>query len=186
MSELPEQRPAPSPALSSTEFDRWYWRKDELVALARDLGLRPSGGKDLLTRRISASLAGREFSEPAPAGRRGARLSGELSATTLIPPGQNCSQVVRAWFVARVGPGFGFDAAMRAFFAGADGTTTMQDALDHWHATRDRGPREIDAQFEFNRFTRAWHQRHPGGDRAALLADWQVYRTTPIDRRGRA
>ncbi|MFT4087708.1 MAG: DUF6434 domain-containing protein [Gordonia sp. (in: high G+C Gram-positive bacteria)] len=183
----PEQRPALQPEMTAAEFERWYWLKDELAEFARTLGIRATGGKELLAQRISAHLDGRAFTEPAPGRRaKGARLSGPLTAGTMIPAGQNCSQTVRAWFVEQVGPSFRFDAPMREFFAASDGSTTMQDALDHWRATRDDAPKQIDAQFEYNRFTRAWHAEHPGGDAAELRAAWTAYRELPIDVRGKA
>ena len=115
----------------------------------------------------------------------GSQLSGLLSAATVIPVGQRSSQVVRAWMAQQIGPGFHFDAAMREFFATSDGTKTMQDAIDHWHSTHGSDSKSIDGQFEYNRFTRAWHEAHPEGSREELLAAWRDYRSRPIDKRGR-
>lgn len=56
----------------------------------------------------------------------------------------------------------------------------------HWHATRPTGPRDIDGQFELNRFTRQWYTDHPEGSRAELWQAWTVYRATPTDRRSQA
>ena len=179
-------RPELAPGLSEAEFVRWYWLKDELAAFARQLGIRATGGKEILAARIAAALAGREFVEPAaPSRAGGAQLSGVLSAATVIPMGQRSSQVVRAWMAQQIGPGFHFDAAMREFFATSDGTKTMQDAIDHWHATHGSDSKSIDGQFEYNRFTRAWHEAHPEGSREELLAAWRDYRSRPIDKRGR-
>ena len=74
---------------------------------------------------------------------------------------------------------------MREYFANADGTQTMQGAIEHWNKTRNGGPRAIGSQFEFNRFTRGWHEANPCSSRDRLLADWNLYRTRPIDERGR-
>ncbi|HNP59052.1 MAG TPA: DUF6434 domain-containing protein [Gordonia sp. (in: high G+C Gram-positive bacteria)] len=182
---MPESaRPPLTPALPAAEFTRWYWRKDELVAFARTLGIATSGAKELLAQRIAVTLDGSEFIEPAPARRTGGRqLGGDLTESTVIPPGQRCSQVLRAWFVDQVGQQFHFDAAMREFIGSADGTTTLGDALVHWRATRNGGPCEIDAQFEYNRFTRDWHRANPAGSREQLLAEWAAYRGLPIDER---
>jgi len=152
--ELPERsaRPGLTPGLTGAEFLRWYWVKDELVGFARDLGVRATGSKDVLTRRIAAALDGVAFEEPPSRRVSGAQLAGELRASTVIPPGQRCSQRLRAWFEAHLGTGFSFDAPMRAFLAEADGVRTLGDALAHYRATR--GERAgIGSQFEFNRFT---------------------------------
>lgn len=181
------QRPALTPALSGAEFERWYWLKEELAEFARSLGIRATGGKVLLTARIAATLDGREFSEP-PSKRRtsGEQLSGVVTGESIVPAGQRCSQVVRAWFVEQVGPGFSFDEPMRAFFAATDGTQTLQDALDHWRSTRDRGETDIGSQFEYNRFTRAWHRDNPAGTPDEAREAWGSYRSRPVDQRGRA
>ncbi len=85
--------------------------------------------------------------------------------------------------MGEVGPTFHFDAAMRTFFADADGTGTLADARAHWLATRDLPAGEIGAQFEFNRFTRAWHAAHPDGTTAQCRAAWAAHRALPTDLR---
>ena len=181
-----DQRPPLTDKLSGAEFRRWYWLKDELTAFARSLGLKASGSKQVLADRIAARLDRRPFTEPAVRRQGGKQLSGRLTDATVIPAGQRCSQEVRAWLTERIGPDFHFDAGMRAFFAGADGTQTLSGAVEHWHRTRGSGHKDIGFQFEYNRFTRAWHAEHPEGTRDALLAAWQLYRSRPVDERGRA
>ena len=180
-------RPTLTNGISAEEFHRWYWLKDELIEFAHSLGIRTTGSKELLAARIAARLDGQEFSEPATIKRRnGKQLSGQLSADTVIPAGQRCSQIVRAWMSEQAGETFHFDAEMRDFFANSDGTQTLQDALNHWHTTRNQDQRSIDPQFEYNRFTRAWYEDHPTSGREELLAAWHRYRSQPIDERGRA
>lgn len=173
--------------MSGDELRRWYWHKDELADFARLLGVRATGSKQTLTARLAATLDGLPFTEPTTGRpRTTAQLAGQLSAATTIPPGQRCSQPVRAWFVEQVGPSFRFDDAMRSFFATTDGTQTLQDALDHYRATRHRGPKPIDPQFEYNRFTRAWRAANVDGSADDLRHAWQDYRNRPVDERGRS
>ncbi|WP_312180217.1 hypothetical protein [Arthrobacter sp.] len=180
---LPE-RPPLSPSLSGAEFRRWYWLKDELQAFARHLGLRATGSKESLADRLEAFLDGRPQPLPTPApGRTADRLRPPLTIHTVIPAGHPCSQVLRAFFLNALGPGFRFDAPMREFFAANDGSATLAAALDHWHATRGAEPRPIGAQFELNRFSRQWHRDNPAGSRQDLLAAWQSHRSLPTDLR---
>lgn len=180
------QRPRLSPVLTGSELLRWYWLKDELTDFACTLGVRSTGSKELLTQRLAAALDGRPFTEPAAKRAAGGKqLSGALTASTVIPKGQRCSQVVRAWFIDQVGSSFGFDSQMREFFANADGTQTLQDAYNHYLDTREQGQKSIDSQFEYNRFTRAWYTEHPEGSREELIEAWHDYRSRPIDERGR-
>ncbi|HRL50096.1 MAG TPA: DUF6434 domain-containing protein [Propioniciclava sp.] len=183
----PKRRPTLSPDMSGAELRRWYWLRNELVDFARTLGVTTTGTKTLLTQRLAHALDGVPSTEPARTRqRRTAALSGSLTAQTVIPSGQRCSQPVRAWFTDQVGPGFRFDAPMREFFARSDGSTTLGDALEHYRSTREPTERSIDPQFEYNRFTRAWYSQHPGGSRDALLVAWARYRDRPVDERGRA
>jgi len=181
------QRPDLAPTLTGAEFLRWYWLKSELSSLARLLDVATSGSKEELTTRLAAVLDG----HAPPPGRRSAdalrgQLYGDLSASTVIPPGQRSSQELRSWFRAHVGPSFHFDRPLRDFIQSADGTTTLGDAVKHWESTRNEPVTVIDPQFEFNRFTRAWHATNPSGTRAELLADWKLYRSLPLDERDRA
>lgn len=162
--------------MPESEFRRWYWLLDELAEVARQLGLRATGGKVELAERIAARLGGRAS---APLVRRasGAQLSGSLGRETMIPPGQRSSQLLRAFFEAEIGPSFRFDGHMRSFIAA--GGATLGDAIDHWHGTRDAEPSEVAAQFEYNRFTRQWHAENPIGTREQLLADWWSFRSSP-------
>lgn len=112
-------------------------------------------------------------------------LTGDLQTSTVIPPGQRSSQELRGWFRAQVGPSFRFDRHMREFIRSADGMTTLGDAVKHWEATRYESVSVIDRQFEFNRITRTWYGNNPAGTSAQLSADWQHYRSLPIEARGR-
>jgi SAP domain-containing new25/Domain of unknown function (DUF6434) len=181
-----ESRPPLTDRLSAEEFLRWYWLRAELAAFARMLGLGAGGPKTELTDRIAARLAGRSVPVAVRHRRRPGRLPEPLTSATVIPTDQPCTQPVRQWLVDAVGPSFRFDAAMREFFASADGLHTLGDAVTHWHRTRQQARRAIDPQFELNRFTRRWHLDRPQGSRTELLADWAAYRALPVEHRGRA
>lgn len=174
-------RPPLTAALTGAELLRWYWTLDELTGLARTMGVARHGGKAAVTARLAAALDGLPL-PAAPARRRPAtaQLAEPVDGGTVIPAGQRCSQVLRRYFVEAIGPGFHFDAFMRDFIAGNAGRT-LADAVAHWHATRPDAarPREIEGQFEFNRFTSAWHRENPAGTRAQALEAWYAHRALP-------
>ena len=174
---MSEQRPPLSPALSGAELQRWYWLKEELLALARELGVPRGGGKQELTARLAAALDGRPVPAAAPRPRTtGTPLPEPLTPGTVLPPGQRCTQQLRAWFREQAGPAFRFDEPVRAVVAGG---CTLGEALAHWRATRDRPQGEIAAQFELNRFLRRWRADHPGGTHREALAAWAAHRALP-------
>ncbi|MFC5063394.1 DUF6434 domain-containing protein [Actinomycetospora atypica] len=176
-------RPELTPDLSGAELRRWYWTLAELTALARRLGVPARGGKLVLTERLVAALDGIPAPPtPRPPRTAGRQLAPPLDLDTVIPPGQRCSEVLRAFLRAEIGPGFTFDAHVRGFVADGAGRT-LADLVAHWHATRDAPPAEIGAQFELNRFLRERRARHPGEPRAEALAAWRAHRALPRDRR---
>ncbi|MEU3558587.1 hypothetical protein [Kitasatospora sp. NPDC006786] len=69
---------------------------------------------------------------------------------------------------------------MRDFIA-RGASLTLADAVAHWHAARPETlrPREIGEQFEFNRFTSAWHRTNPTGTRAQACEAWYAHRALP-------
>lgn len=181
-----QARPVLDARLSGAELRRWYWLRSELAGLARALGVSTAGGKAELTVRLAAVLDG-ELPEAPARTRRTApdQLTVAVDDATVIPPGQRCSQALRDYFVGRVGPGFRFDAPMRAFIAGGAGRT-LGEAVEHWRASRSGEPRPIAPQFELNQFTRSWSATHRGGPRSELLAAWQRHRALPAEVRASA
>ncbi len=177
-------RPELSTSLSSVELRRWYWTLSELEGLARELGVPRGGGKRPLVERLAAALDGEPLPPPPSRPRTGRQLTGALTAATVIPEGQRCSQALRAFFEREIGPGFTFDAFMREFIAGGAGRT-LGDAVGHWHATRPEAsrPQPIAPQFELNAFLRRWRETH-GGTRQEGLAAWREYRSLPVEQRG--
>ncbi|MEV7543619.1 DUF6434 domain-containing protein [Streptomyces sp. NPDC089915] len=177
----PEERPPLTPALTGAELARWYWTLAELTELARRLDVPRGGGKAALTERLRAALDGEPL--PAAPARRPAaarQLSAPVDASTVIPEGQRCSQVLREFFRREAGPAFHFDGHMRAYVAQNAGRT-LGEAVAHWHATREAAaePQQIGDQFEFNRFLRTWHTAHPTGTRAEAVTAWHAYRSKP-------
>ncbi|MFD0718441.1 3-hydroxyisobutyryl-CoA hydrolase [Streptomyces globosus] len=143
---------------------------------------RRQGRRDRAAGRGSRRAPG---SRAAPARPRGAgrQLAAPVDGRTVIPQGQRCSQVLRAFLTREIGPAFHFDAAMRDYIAQGAGRT-LADAVAHWHATRADAarPRRIGDQFEFNGFLRDWHARHPGSPRAEALDAWRAHRSRPRTR----
>ena len=172
------ERPAPTPALTGAELRRWYWTLAELTALARRLGVPTRGGKPVLVERLAAVLDGAPPPPAPPRPRAGAQLAAPLHGGSVIPPGQRCSQELRAHLTERIGPAFRFDAHVREFVAGGAGRT-LDELVEHWHRTRSAPPREIGPQFELNRFLHERRATHPGEPRAAALAAWREHRARP-------
>ncbi|MGW7445026.1 DUF6434 domain-containing protein [Kitasatospora sp. NPDC054795] len=150
------------------------------------MGVARHGGKAALTARLAATLDGLPLpAAPAGRSRATAQLAAPVDGDTVIAQGQRCSQVLREYFVGAIGPGSRFDAFMRDLIA-RRASLTLADAVAHWHATRAKTlrPREIGEQFEFNRFTSAWHRTNPTGTRARARESWYAHRALPTPTDG--
>ena len=166
---------------TGAELRRWYWTRAELAALARRLGVPAGGGKLELTDRLVAALDGVPLPPPSPARpRAAAALPEPLTRQTVLPAGQRCTEQLRRFLRAEIGPAFRFDGAMRAFVADGAGRT-IGELVEHWHRTRatDGVPTEIAPQFELNRFLRRWRAANPDGTHAEALVAWKEHRSRP-------
>lgn len=162
----------------------WYWTREQLNSIARRMGVSRSGSKRDVTARLIAQLGGEPTDPPAPPHRSssGPQLGlSDINPDLPVPQGQRMDAALRAWMVEQVGPSFRFDGHMRDFLSNADGAT-FGDLVDHWSATRDL-PRAVGDQFEYNAFTRAFHEAHPGASRHDVLAAWREYVATPVSKR---
>ena len=175
-------RPSLDGDLPGVELRRWYWTRAELVGLARQLGVSAGGGKIELTDRLVAALDG--LPPPPPAARRPAAagaLPEPLTARTVLPAGQRCTEQLRRFLRSEVGPAFRFDAAMRAFVADGAGRT-IGEMIERWHSSRADGTStQIAPQFELNRFLRQWRAANPGRTHAEALTAWRAHRDLPRD-----
>ncbi|HLT82585.1 MAG TPA: DUF6434 domain-containing protein [Phototrophicaceae bacterium] len=183
--DVQETRPLITAVRTGAELRRWYWLRAELLELAAALGLPRSGSKEELLERTVAALDGTAPPVRARRSGRGRQLEEPVGPDTVIPPGQRCSQVLRHFFAAQIGPHFRFDEHMRRFVAEGAGRT-LGEAVQHWYRTRDAPASAIGEQFEYNRFTREWFAENPGGSQDECRAAWQRHRALPVERRVRA
>ena len=184
--DIDSARPSLTRDLTATEFLRWYWLKVELSTFARALGLSATGSKQDVTTRITACLEGKTPPSPSTRQRKaGRQLEAPLTRGTLIPPGQRASEVLREFFEREAGTGFRFTGPIRTFLAESPGDRTLGEAIVLYQSGRGQKTEVIGAQFELNRFTRAFHEQHPGATAKEVRAAWIRYRSLPADQRGR-
>jgi hypothetical protein len=168
-------RPKLSPRLPEDGFLKHYWLKRELIDFCRAHGLRSSGTKDQLTRRIADHLAGRPISPTPQKSRIEDPLPGELTLHTKIGRGWRFSAELRAFFVCHCGSRFRFNEAVRSFIAEGNGKTLGQ-AIEVYRASLKSAPKPIGAQFQYNRHMRQYKLDHPGSTRAQAIEAWWRFR----------
>lgn len=114
------------------ELRRWYWRKDELVAHARHVGVKTSGAKFTVLARLAHYLDTGETRLPSDQNRKLTSKfdwkHSDLSDATPITDNDPNTQNVRRFFLAHIGPGFRFNIRFMDWMKANVGRTRRADS----------------------------------------------------------
>lgn len=173
------QRPPLDLEIKGSDFLAFYWLKAELVEFCRANGLPTGGSKVELTERIAHFLRTGELLLPTP--RPKLKSDGQLpTLDTIITKDYRSSQVNRAFFEEIIGKKFHFSTAFQQYFRDNVGKT-FREAIEYWYTLEEKTKRgeknAIAPQFEYNRFTRAYHEQHPEATHKEVVAAWKAYRS---------
>ncbi|ABD53605.1 DUF6434 domain-containing protein [Jannaschia sp. CCS1] len=167
---MPRQmRPDIADIRTGADLRQWYWRKDELVAHARTLGLKRSGAKFTILDRIAHFLdtGARDLPE-APAPKPTSDFdwhSAKLTPDTILTDSYKNTQNVRRFFKAQLGPRFAFSIPLMAWLKENSGKT-LSDACAVWRDLQAERRRpgwqsDIKGHNQFNQYTRDFLAAHP-------------------------
>ncbi|MCL2031866.1 MAG: SAP domain-containing protein [Methanomassiliicoccaceae archaeon] len=168
------ERPDLNKNLDSGTFRSYYYLKEELVRFCRQEGLRVSGGKEDLTKRISYYLdTGKELAPEAkakpPSGKR------EITEDTLIESVPSYSERHRAFFEQRIGKRFTFNVAFQKWLRSNAGKS-YGDAVIAYHSVMEekkKGKTEIGRQFEYNTYIRDFFADNDGKSLDEAIRCWK-------------
>lgn len=168
------ERPELTKLLDGKTFRSYYYLKEELVAFCRENGLPVSGGKLELTDRIACFLDTGK-APAASARRRLPAYAGPITEETLIERDAVCSEKHRAFFVAKIGKRFSFNAPFQKWLK-ANAGKTYGDALRAYEqiiAERKKEKPAIDGQFEYNQYIRNFFAENPGRTLQEAILCWK-------------
>ena len=175
-----ETRPAIDTIDSGAELRRWYWRKDELVARARALGIKTTGGKFGILDRIAHCLDTGETVFPgdvrvAPKSKFDWH-SEALTPGTIITDSYKNSQNVRRFFKAQLGAGFKFNIAFMEWMRRNTGRT-LAEACEAYRVIRSAekdSPAAIPDHNQFNQYTRDFLDDNPNLSMSDVRRIWAL------------
>lgn len=189
MKEDSESRPKIETIESGTQLRRWYWRKDELTAHARRLGLKTTSGKFVILDRIAHFLDTGEKQFP---GDRVARPRSKfdwhsevLSKDTKITDSYKNTQNVRRFFKTAIGDSFKFDIAFMEWIRTNTGKT-LEDACAAYLELRERAKApgfqtRIKDHNQFNQYTRDFLADNPALGMDDVRRVWALKIQLPTD-----
>ncbi|WP_299293719.1 DUF6434 domain-containing protein [uncultured Tateyamaria sp.] len=160
-----DARPDMAQLATGSELRRWYWRKDELVARARTLGLKTGGGKFEVLDRIAHFLDTGERLVPQPKSAKPASRfdwhSAPLDDATVITDNYRNTQNVRRYFKSTLGDGFKFNIAFMDWMK-ANAGATLRDACTAYGTCQSAsGKTQIRDHNQFNQYTRDFMADNP-------------------------
>lgn len=167
-------RPDLDGRLDGATFRSYYYLKEELVAFCKANGLPSSGGKIEITDRIAKYLDTGKV-DPVKSRPRARSEVGEITEETIIEPNIVCSEKHRAFFRQRIGSGFSFQVGFQKWLK-ANAGKTYGDAVSAYYeilSQKKKGTTQIDKQFEYNTYIRAFFEDNPGSTLQQAIACWK-------------
>ena len=179
-------KPKLEPGMSVSDFTGYYWLKDELVELARRLGLPTHGYKPELSARIERRLRGlKDRPDAKPQRSEGPRDSDKPLHRTTPVVNYKSDAKTRAFFKSQIGPEFHFTYHVNQFRLKHHGLT-YGDLVDEWIAERDRRQSKgykapIAAHGKYNRYVRAFFAdpANKGKSLRDAVASWNSIKDKP-------
>ena len=171
---------------SGEEFLRWYWLKEELIALCKEVGLPATGGKFELRDRIAYALDhdGAVLSKPQKKPTSTFSWAKEkLTRETLITDNISFGPNVRNFLKSQIGPRCSCHSDFMEWVLESPGKT-LGDAIDAWWQLESRKDdpkfrRQIKSHNMYNQYTRDFMDDNPGRKLTDARACWEKKKRLP-------
>ena len=147
-------RPELTKELDPDEFKDYYFLKEELKDFCRSEGLKVSGSKGDLEKRIIHYLStGEDLKEPVLKQKSNEKIS-EITLDSKIGENFKCSEDKREFFEKEIGSSFKFKVKFQKWLK-ANPDKTYRDAIDKYYEIQNSNEKtEIGKQFQYNRYIR--------------------------------
>ncbi|MEM6889367.1 MAG: DUF6434 domain-containing protein [Pseudomonadota bacterium] len=187
MSHRTRNRPPIDSFSAGAELRKWYWLKSELVAYAKTLRLRTTGGKFTVLDRIAHHLDTGELTWSGDKQDKPKSTfdwhSAPLTPDTIITDSYRNSQNVRRFFKAHADESFKFNIALMNWMRDNTGRT-LADAIEAYHyfkaeAARPGYKSQIAHHNQFNQYTRDFLADNPDLGMAEVRRFWALKRDQP-------
>jgi hypothetical protein len=179
------ERPILDKNISIEDFNDFYWLKQELIDFCKTIGLSTSGGKIEITERIRCFLETGEVNNYKPIKEKAtSKFDWDkeiLSPKTIITDNYKNGENVRHFFINEIGPHFSFNIIFMKWIKQNVGKT-LEDAIIEWNRIhqlkKDKNyVSEIDSQFEYNRYMRAFLNDNPDLSSKDAMKYWKLKRS---------
>ena len=148
--------------LKADEFFEYYFLKEELKDFCRREGLKVSGNKQDLEKRIVHYLeTGDELSEPV-FNKKSCKILSKISLDAKLGENFKCSEDKREFFKNEIGNSFKFNVKFQ------------RDAIDAYHEIQNSKEKtEIGKQFQYNQYIRDFFEDNNDKSLEDAIACWK-------------
>ena len=148
-------RPALTVNLSSEQFKEYYFLKEELKDFCRSEGLKVSGSKEDLEKRIIHYLdTGNELDFDTTLKKPAKKANDEITPDAKIGENFKCSEDKREFFESQIGKGFKFKVKFQKWLK-SNPEKTYADAIEaYFEIQNSKEKTEIGGQFQYNQYIR--------------------------------
>lgn len=166
-------RPELTADLKSEEFKEYYFLKEELKDFLRSQGLKVSGSKSELEKRILHYLdTGEELKEDSQRVNVETTCE-EIGLDSKIGENFRCSEDKREFFENEIGKGFKFKVKFQKWLK-ENPDKTYRDAIEEYHEIQNSKEKtEIGKQFQYNRYIRDFFKNNPDKSLDDAIACWK-------------
>jgi hypothetical protein len=180
-----ENKPNLDKNISLADFNDFYWLKEELVAFCKNVGISTLGGKIEISDRIRHYiLTGKTDRIELKKSKSKSKFDWNketLTVKTLITDNYKNGENVRNFFIQEVGSHFAFNVIFMKWIKENVGKT-LGDAIFEWNRINELKKdknyvSEIDPQFEYNRYMRAFMADNPELSSKDAMRHWKLKRS---------
>ncbi len=178
-------RPILDKNISLTDFNDFYWLKEELIKFCKDNHIPSTGGKIEIADRIRSFIStGNVTLNKAKTVKKKSSFNWStetLTVNTTITDNYKNGENVRAFFIREIGTHFSFTVIFMDWIKQNIGKT-LGDAVKEWNKInelkKDKNyTSEIAPQFEYNRYMRAFLEDNPNLSSKDAMKHWKLKRT---------
>ena len=167
-----------------TDFEEFYWLKEELVEFCKKTGISTSGSKVEITNKIQHYFSTGKV--VANLKKTKTVLSNfdwnnePLNLMTVITDSYKNTENVRTFFIKQIGYNFSFNLKFMKWMKENEGKN-LNDAVEYWkqlkEIRKDKNYKtEIEPQFEYNRYMRSFLSDNPNLLSRDAMKFWNLKR----------
>ena len=177
-------RPILDKNISLTDFNDFYWLKEELVKFCKENHIPSTGGKIEISDRIRSFIStGKVTQNKAKPVKKISSFdwsTEKLTVNTTITDNYKNGENVRSFFIQEIGKHFSFNVIFMNWIKQNIGKT-LGDAVDEWNKINELKKdknyvSEIAPQFEYNRYMRAFLADNPNLSSKDAMKYWKIKR----------